>query len=215
MKSSELQLVFATASPRRRVLAEKIKYITTGPREETLLLSRGIKKIVPVFMPVDVDEVTLSSAEETAVVNARLKGEKAAAFTASPILAFDTVVGTDSSVFGKPTAREQAVSMLKELCGRTHVVVTAVYFRVNEKIIEKTEKTYVTFGAFNKDLVYNYVDSGAPYDKAGGYNIDDPEVRSLVTKIDGDYDSVVGLPVLLTEKLIEENLIYGEDGHCY
>ena len=179
------------------------------------MLSRGIKKIVPVFMPVDVNEVTLSSAEETAVVNARLKGEKAAALTASPILAFDTVVGTDSSVFGKPTAREQAVSMLKELCGRTHVVVTAVYFRVNEKIIEKTEKTYVTFGAFNKDLVYNYVDSGAPYDKAGGYNIDDPEVRSLVTKIDGDYDSVVGLPVLITEKLIEENLIYGEDGHCY
>ena len=179
------------------------------------MLSRGISGIEPIFMPVDVDEVTLGSAEETAIANARLKGECASKLTASPVLAFDTVVGTESSVFGKPATREQAIAMLKELCGCVHVVVTAVYFRVGTKIIEKTEKTYVTFGAFNKDLVYNYVDSGAPYDKAGGYNIDDAEIRALVENIDGDYDSVVGLPVSLTEKLIEENLIYGENGHCY
>ena len=179
------------------------------------MLSRGIKKITPVFMPVEVDEVRLDSAESTAIKNARLKGECASALTDAPVLAFDTVVGTASSVFGKPTSREQAVAMLKELCGKTHFVVTAVYFRVGTKIIEKSEKTFVTFGAFDKDLVYNYVDSGAPYDKAGGYNIDDAPVRALVEKIDGDYDTVVGLPVNLTENLIEENLIYGENGHCY
>ena len=61
--------------------------------------------------------------------------------------------------------------------------------------------------------MYNYVDSGAPYDKAGGYNIDDPAVKPLIERVDGDYYNVVGLPVKLTEKLIEENLIYGENGY--
>ncbi|MDE7406615.1 MAG: Maf family protein, partial [Clostridiales bacterium] len=64
-----------------------------------------------------------------------------------------------------------------------------------------------------KDIVYNYVESGAPFDKAGGYNIDDPQIKPLIAAVDGDYDNVVGLPVKLTEKLIEENLIYGENGY--
>lgn len=127
-------------------------------------------------------------------------------------MAFDTVVGLNERVFGKPKDRDEAIDMFKTLCGRTHEVVTAVYLRIGEKIIEKFEKTLVTFGAFDAELVYNYVDSGAPFDKAGGYNIDDPQIKPLIQRVDGDYDNVVGLPVALTEKLIEENLFYGEDG---
>lgn len=164
-------------------------------------------------MPMDVDEVTLLGAEQTAAANARKKGEEAAKQTDLPVLAFDTVVGLGDRVFGKPADFEQAVSMFKALCGNTHEVVTAVYFAVNGKIIEKVEKTLVTFGAFDKDIVYNYVESGAPFDKVGGYNIDDPQIKPLITAVDGDYDNVVGLPVKLTEKLIEENLIYGENGN--
>lgn len=164
-------------------------------------------------MPMNVEEVTLCGAEQTAVVNARKKGEAAKQMTELPVLAFDTVVGLGDIVFGKPNTFEQAVRMLKALCGNTHEVVTAVFFAVNGKIIEKTEKTHVTFGAFDKDLVYNYVESGAPFDKAGGYNIDDSMIKPLISAVDGDYDNVVGLPVKLTEKLIEENLFYGEDGY--
>lgn len=189
------EIALATASPRRRELIKKIKFVK------------------PVFIPTDVDEVTLVGAQPTARANAELKGIAAARKTDLPILAFDTVVGLDGEVFGKPKSRDDAVRMFEKLCGRTHEVVTAVYFRVKEKIIEKSEKTLVTFGAFNKDLVYNYVDSGAPYDKAGGYNIDDPDIAPLITNVDGDHDNVVGLPVVLTEKLIEENLLYGEDGY--
>ncbi|MDE6617627.1 MAG: Maf family protein [Clostridiales bacterium] len=193
MKSFDI--VLATASPRRRMLIQKIA------------------NVHPVFMPMDVDEVTLCGAEQTAAANARKKGEAAAKQTDLPVLAFDTVVGLGDTVFGKPTDFEQAVSMFKALCGNTHEVVTAVYFAVNGKIIEKVEKTLVTFGAFDKDIVYNYVESGAPFDKAGGYNIDDPQIKPLIIAVDGDYDNVVGLPVKLTEKLIEENLIYGENGN--
>ncbi len=188
-------IVLATASPRRKELIKKISCVR------------------PIFMPTDADEVTLDGAEKTATVNARLKGESAARSSDKPILAFDTVVGIDETVLGKPDSHKRAIEMFEMLCGRTHEVVTAVYFRVKEKIIEKSEKTYVTFGAFDKELVYNYVDSGAPYDKAGGYNIDDPAIKPLIINVKGDYDNVVGLPVKLTEKLIEENLIYGENGY--
>lgn len=189
-------VVLASASPRRRELIKKIACVD------------------PIFTAVDVDETTLPSARETATANARKKGLCAARNTNLPVLAFDTVVGLGDTVFGKPTSREEAIGMFEKLCGRTHEVVTAVFLKVGEKIIEKFEKTSVTFGAFDARLVYNYVDSGAPYDKAGGYNIDDPQIKPLIERVDGDYFNVVGLPVALTEKLIEENLTYGEDGDC-
>ena len=188
-------VVLATASPRRRILIQKISCIN------------------PIFMPTDVNEVVNGGAQETALANARLKGERAMQLTSLPVLAFDTVVGIGEKVFGKPTTQEQAIGMFRTLCGNTHEVVTAVFFAVNGKIIEKTEKTLVTFGAFDKDIVYNYVESGAPFDKAGGYNIEDEGIKPLITAVKGDYYNVVGLPLKLTEKLIEENLIYGEDGY--
>lgn len=189
------EIVLATASPRRRVLIKKIESVR------------------PIFMSADVEETVKENAERTAAANARLKCECVAARTDLPVLAFDTVVGLGSRIFGKPQTRDQAIDMFKALCGNTHEVVTAVCLRVGGKFFEKSEKTSVTFDTFDPQLVYNYVDSGAPYDKAGGYNIDDAELRPLIIGVDGDYDNVVGLPVALTEKLIEENIIYGEDGH--
>lgn len=208
------EIVFATASPRRKELAYKIKFITPDPATAKLLSERGIDRFVPVFMPADVEETTCGSCTETAMRNARLKGEYVRARTDKPVLAFDTVVGTDDGrIFGKPKTRKDAIEMFEALCGATHSVVTAVYLDVNGKIIEKYGKTYVGFDTFDADLVYNYVDSGAPYDKAGGYNIDDAAIKPLITGIRGDYFNVVGLPVELTEELIEEYLIYGEAGH--
>lgn len=201
--------------PRRtkRILRScRIALATASPRRIELI--KKIPAVIPVLMPAHVREVTLDGAERTAAANARLKGEWAAARTDLPVLAFDTVVGMDGRVFGKPASRDRAIEMFRALCGRTHEVVTAVFLRVGEKITVKTEKTYVTFGAFNAQLVYNYVDSGASYDKAGGYNIDDIALRPLVVGFDGDYNNVVGLPVALTEKLIEENIFNGKDGNC-
>ncbi len=209
LKYSDIDVIFATASPRRRALAQKIKYIGGGADAHCFV------RINPVFAVADAEEVSVGNACDVARINARIKGEWARARYASPVFAFDTVVDVDGTAFGKPKTRREAVDMLKTLCGRTHEVITAVYFANKEKIIEKSEKTAVTFGAFDERLVYNYVDSGAPFDKAGGYNIDDAAIKPLVIKVDGEYDNVVGLPVGLTEKLIEENLVYGENGYSH
>lgn len=193
-------------------LARKISFVTPSLRTRDILRSRGIDRVEPIFMPTDAKEVVAATATETAERNARIKGECAARSTDLPIFAFDTVVGMGGVVFGKPETREEAVGMFETLCGATHEVVTAVYLRVKTKIIEKHAKTYVTFGAFDKDLVYNYIDSGAPFDKAGGYNIDDVEIGPLIVDVRGERDNVVGMPVATIEKLIEEYLIYGKDG---
>ncbi len=219
LKYCDVKLVFATASPRRKALAKKIKYIAAKADLSSVDSAcpsadkNGAVRIVPLFIPTNADEVTLSDATATAVFNARLKGEAASSATDLPVIAFDTTVGVAGEVLGKPRDRADAIRMFRLLCGRTHEVVTAVYLRVGDKIIEKSEKTYISFGAFDKELVYNYVDSGAPYDKAGGYNLDDAALAPLITRVDGDRDNVIGLPVALTEKLIEENLIYGENGN--
>ena len=214
----KVEIIFASGSPRRRVLCRKIKYITRecddGAHSLSNTATSDMARFTPVFTAVDAEEKILDGALATAEYNARLKGERAAElYPGKIIMAFDTVVGIGDKVFGKPKDRRDAISMFETLCGNTHEVVTAVYLRVKEKIIVKSEKTYITFGAFDKNLVYNYVDSGAPFDKAGGYNIDDPEIKPLVKRVDGDYTNVVGLPVSMTEKLIEENLVYGEDGY--
>ncbi|MCH5163251.1 MAG: Maf family protein [Clostridiales bacterium] len=212
MKYSDIEVIFATASPRRRALAEKIKYIGLNGRSENDV---SFPRVKPVFISADVEEVSVGSALEVATANARLKGEWAAKRYSLPVFAFDTVVGIDGDVFGKPISADDAINMFKRLCGRTHEVITSVYFCGNGKIIEKSEKTAVTFGAFDRELVYNYVDSGAPFDKAGGYNIDDAAIKPLIVGVEGEYENVVGLPVALTEKLIEENLIHGENGNSH
>lgn len=214
LKYCDLPVVFATASPRRRELINKIKYLKEYAPDLTRAGER-LPIVRPVFMNADVEEVKSGALCDVASENARLKGEWAAKRTEHPVFSFDTVVGLCDAVYGKPQSRDEAIFMLKSLCGVTHEVVTAVYFAVKGKIIQKFQKTSVTFGAFDRELVYNYVDSGAPYDKAGGYNIDDAAIAPLIKSVCGESDNVVGLPIALTEKLIEEYLIYGEDGYSH
>lgn len=214
LKYCSKNILFATASPRRRELANKICFISPNvDLKRKLERSCGISRIEPVFSAENVKEVVLSNAKETAIENARIKGMRAMQSVDVPVLAFDTVVGLDNVVFGKPHNREQAIEMFKTLCGRTHEVVTAVFCGVKDKATVKYQTTRVTFNAFDENIVNNYVDSGASYDKAGGYNLKDIELAPLIANVDGDRDNVIGLPIMLTEKLIEEYVLYGEIGY--
>ncbi len=113
------------------------------------------------------------------------------------VIGADTSVVLDNIIFGKPATREEAVNMLSLLSGKTHVVATgvAVFAGSGSKVF--TEETKVEFNppdSYQKSLIEAYCDSGSPYDKAGGYGIQD-EGALLVRCINGDYSNVVGLPV--------------------
>ena len=192
--------MFATASPRRVELAKKLDCVKNG-------------RITPVFAPSNVNEVSLDGkdrAARTARANARLKAEHAAKTHDAPVIAFDTVVGIGDEVLGKPTNKADALRMFKLLCGNTHSMITAVCIIANGKVYEDGETTFVTFGAFDPVVTDRYIESGAPFDKAGGYNIADAELAPIVSSVIGGIDNVVGMPLTLSEKLIEENILYGE-----
>ena len=113
------------------------------------------------------------------------------------VIGADTSVILDNIIFGKPANREEAINMLSLLSGKTHVVATGVAVFAGSKSVLFTEETKVEFNSlddYQKSLIEAYCDSGSPYDKAGGYGIQD-EGALLVRCINGDYSNVVGLPV--------------------
>ena len=125
------------------------------------------------------------------------------------VIGADTSVILDNEIFGKPKDKEEAVSMLTKLSGRTHVVATGVALITAEKTKCFTEETPVEFydlDQYQKDLIERYCSGKDPYDKAGAYGIQGGGAL-LVKKIDGDFSNVVGLPVSRLAREIE-SVIY-------
>lgn len=110
------------------------------------------------------------------------------------IISADTIVTLGSKMFGKPKKSDVAFEMLSELIGKSHRVYTGVVLKYKDEIVKFTESAEVTFGTANKDQIKSYVDTGEPLDKAGGYGIQGIG-GCLIEKINGDYFTVVGLPL--------------------
>ncbi len=110
------------------------------------------------------------------------------------ILASDTVVYANGRILGKPADRSDAFSMLSLLSGSTHSVISGIAVLYDGKVSVASEVTDVTFRNIPEREIYDYIDTGEPFDKAGAYGIQD--IASVfVEKINGDYFNVVGLPV--------------------
>jgi septum formation protein len=119
-------------------------------------------------------------------------------------LAGDTIVVLDGQIMGKPDGPEQAMEMLLRLAGNTHTVVSALALGIpGGGLLSGVEETEVEFQAFGRDLAQSYVDTKEPLDKAGAYGIQG-RGSALVRRLRGDYFTVVGLPVPLLLKLLEE-----------
>ncbi len=120
------------------------------------------------------------------------------------VIGADTIVYKDK-LLGKPRDENDAYNMLKMLSGSVHNVFTGVALvnlSKNIKIVDYS-KTKVWFRELSDELIYEYIRSGEPFDKAGGYGIQDKGMR-FVDKIEGDFYNVVGLPVSKLIHLIEK-----------
>lgn len=194
------RLILASASPRRRellsLITDDFEIITREVDERSaeiemekngtpaLRVSEGLAllKAKAVF-----DELSEDEKKQVCVIGA------------------DTSVVVDDEIFGKPSDKADAVSMLTRLSGRVHVVATGVCLITSEKIKCFTEETPVEFyelDQYQKDLIDRYCSSDEPYDKAGAYGIQGGGAL-LVKKIDGDFSNVVGLPVPRLAREIE------------
>lgn len=176
-------LILASASPRRRQLLEML----------------GIDVIV---RPSHIPEVHAAGESPTAYTE-RLARDKALSVSGDLVLAADTTVVLDGALLEKPADVEDAVRMLRLLQGRTHEVVTAVALVAGGAVSQATDVTRVTFGAADDELLRAYVATGEPMDKAGAYGIQGYGA-ALIERIDGDFFGVMGLPLRLVLRLLEQ-----------
>ncbi|MDM5298946.1 Maf family protein [Bacillus pumilus] len=118
------------------------------------------------------------------------------------VIGADTIVAIDGKCLGKPKDQTEASSMLQLLSGKTHQVLTGVTIQSENRIETFYEMTDVTFWTLTQNEINRYIDSGEPFDKAGSYGIQGKGAL-FVQKINGDYFSVVGLPIAKTVKVLE------------
>lgn len=174
-----------------------------SPRRKELLL-----KLIPTFKiiapAVKEDYSSLLVKEEIATFLAELKS---AAFTPNEnqlIITADTIVCIKDEVLGKPKDQQEAHQMLKKLSGETHQVITGVTIKNLNKKITFYDKTDVTFYHLSENEITNYIKNCKPFDKAGSYGIQEWMGYFGISKMNGDYFNVMGLPIHLLYRKIQE-----------
>ncbi|TXE14942.1 septum formation protein Maf [Seonamhaeicola algicola] len=120
------------------------------------------------------------------------------------LITSDTIVWHNNKALGKPKDAQDAYAILKSLSNQTHEVITSVCF--TSKTFEKTlySITKVTFKALTDDEIWYYINTCKPFDKAGAYGIQEWIGEIAVTNIEGSFFNVVGLPVHLVYKTLND-----------
>ena len=193
-------IYLASRSPRRRELLSQI-----GVRYH-LLLFRARPDAPP-----DVDE-TLHPGEAPDAYVERVARAKAEAgwkllrlrnLPLAPVLAADTTVALDGTIFAKPIDRKQAADMLAALAGQRHEVLTAVALKRDEDLYSALSRSEVQFKKLSAEEIAQYVATGEGDDKAGAYAIQGRAARFIV-ELHGSYSGVMGLPLYETGQLLEK-----------
>lgn len=118
-----------------------------------------------------------------------------------PVLAADTEVIVGDEVLGKPVDAKAAAQMLARLAGRSHQVATGVALRWGDDLHFAMSVSTVTLAELTRSRIARYVATGEPFDKAGGYGIQG-RAAAFVTRIEGSYSGVMGLPLAETARLL-------------
>ncbi|GAB6195739.1 Maf family protein [Lysobacter xanthus] len=177
-----------------------------SPRRRELLGRLGLE---PRVLDIDIPEVRQPGEAAFDYVR-RVAREKAgaglleiAAVPGALVLAADTEVVLDDEVFGKPVDAEDAMRMLTRLSGRTHQVVSVVWLMSAGREVKAASVSEVTFAALTPAQLDGYVATREWDGKAGAYAIQG-RAEAFVTRLDGSYSGVMGLPVHETATLLAE-----------
>jgi septum formation protein len=188
-------------------LLERIILASASPRRAELLRAAGIDfdvraaEIDEALLPGEAppDYVTRLAEAKARLVHAR-DGNRT-------VLAADTAVVVDGHILGKPIDELDAKRMLRLIGGRTHEVLTAVsVFHPGQIVDTRVDATTVEFAELSDSDIEWYVSSGEPMDKAGAYAVQGLASR-FVTRIEGSYSNVVGLPIALVYQMLTTKLL--------
>jgi len=169
---------------------------SASPRRSELLESAGIPFRVA---PADICEDSLPGENPVDYVLRLAEGKaraSAAVVEGRYFLGADTIVVCDGEIMGKPKDRADAERMLQKLSGVPHEVVTgfALFDKERKGAVREAVRTKVFFKQLRDEEIQSYIDTGCPFDKAGGYAIQGGAAH-MVKKIEGSYTNVVGLPL--------------------
>lgn len=181
------RLILASASPRRKRLLKRLGLTFR-------VVPSGIDEIIPGGIPAHQAAVGLAL-DKAIEVSRRVRADL--------VLGADTLIAIDGEILGKPADSQQARAMLQKLKGRTHSVITglAIVRCPDQAQATGSVETAVRMCSYTASEVDEYVRSGEPLDKAGGYAIQGLGNR-LVETIDGCYNNVVGLPLCRLSELL-------------
>jgi septum formation protein len=179
-------IILASQSPRRKMLLEWAQVpfeVIVSDTDESFPYTMPIKD-VPVFIASNKAKAVKQIIETNFPQHASKK-----------IVAADTVVVLENSILGKPADKAAAMTSLLSLSGKTHQVITGVVVLIDGQEHSFSETTLVTFNHLGLDQIEYYVDNYQPYDKAGGYAIQEWIGVVGIQSIQGDFYNVMGLPV--------------------
>jgi len=174
------RIVLASQSPRRKQLLEWAEVPFDVVIKET-------DELYPADLPAE--EVPVYIARNKALaVKEELSHERI-------ILAADTVVVLQDRIIGKPKDRNNAIEILQSLSGQKHQVITGVVILTPEEELSFADITEVWFHELSLEQIIFYIDKYKPYDKAGGYAIQEWIGVTGIRAVKGDFYNVMGLPV--------------------
>ena len=187
--SAEFDIYLASASPRRRELLTQI-----GVRF-------GLLKVTVPEVPA-AGETPQDFVTRVALEKARAGKQLLSSNDKHPVLGADTAVVVDNCILGKPTDRQEALSMLTRLSGCTHQVISAVAIVANREIVQ-LNVSKVTFRNLSNQEIEAYWESGECHDKAGAYAIQG-RAAIFIQDLQGSYSGVMGLPLYETAGLLQQ-----------
>ncbi len=179
-------LILASASPRRRELLERF----------------GREFIIDPAVAPENPPVGATPSETVAALAAAKAREVAARRPGDVVIGADTIVSLDGVILGKPADAEEASRMLHALSGRAHRVYTGVAVARDGELLTGVEMTRVCFRPLTDAEIDAYIATGEPLDKAGAYGYQGL-AGLFVERIEGDYFSVVGLPLCRLGRMLQ------------
>ncbi len=187
------KIILASGSPRRKQLLEWAELdfeviISDAPED------------YPANLPISEVPVYIAR-NKAAAVYQQLDADRR---DGSVIIAADTVVVLENTIIGKPVDTEDAVSILGNLSGRWHQVITGVVIRKGDRESTFHDLTEVEFHELSLDEINYYVSRYQPFDKAGAYAIQEWIGVTGIRRINGDFYNVMGLPVSRVLKTLKD-----------
>ena len=181
-----------------------------SPRRHEIIQKMGINaEVVPSFYDENLDRSAYANHGDYVQDIAKYKVQevydrlKAHSRPPSLIIGADTLVTMDNIIYGKPKDQSHAFEMLSRLANREHTVYTGVCLKTPETEVNFYDSAKVKFGDISKEQIEAYIESGEPLDKAGGYGVQGIG-GCLIEKIDGDFYTVMGIPLYLMTKKLNE-----------